>query len=348
MRPQVSYARSGGTNIAYQVLGEGPPDILFVPGFVSHIDLAWEEPFLSGFLRGLADLGRLIWFDKRGTGLSDPVESEPSTEDRQDDIRAVMDAARSHQAILFGVSEGASLCILFAVHQPDRVQSLILFAGFARLLRASGYPFGWSREFLDRFLQGLEDAWATGRGFEFANPSLAGDERYRAWFERYLRGAASPRMVRDLMRANTEIDLRRILDRIRVPTLVLHHLDDAWVPVGQSRYLAEHIPGARLVELPGVDHWPWIGDAAAVLDEISLFLTGRRQGRRRPSLGPASLTRREREIAALVRHGYSAHEIAERLTLSDRTVETHIANIYSKLGVGSRVELIRRAAEFGF
>lgn len=348
VRPEIAYARSGGLRIAYQVLGEGPLDLVFMPGFVSHLDLAWEEPHLARFLRRLGSFGRLIWFDKRGTGLSDRIPGEPAAADRIDDVRAVMDEVGSTRAALMGVSEAAALCAMFGHRHPDRVSAMVLFAGFARGLRADDYPWGWSREFFESYLAGLDRAWSTGYGIERACPSVAGDERYRSWFARYLRAAASPGAVRDLMRANANLDLRPVLGEIAIPTLLLHRVGDMWVPVELGRYLVRHLPNARLVELAGVDHWPWLGDAEAVLVEIEAFLTGRRPSRReRPTWGPEALTRRERDIAGLAVQGLSNREIAERLFLSERTAETHLANAYVKLGVHSRLDLVRRAAEFG-
>jgi pimeloyl-ACP methyl ester carboxylesterase len=347
-RPEIAYARSGGLRIAYQVLGQGPPDLLFMPGFVSHLDLAWEEPQLAGFLRGLASFSRLIWFDKRGTGLSDRTADVPPLADRIDDIRAVLDEVDSARAALLGVSEAAALCAAFGHRHPERVSCLVLFAGFARGLRDEDYPWGWSPEFFESYLAGLDEAWSTGYGIERACPSVAGDERYRSWFTRYLRAAASPGAVRDLMRANATLDLRPILREIPIPTLLLHRAHETWMPVELSRYLLRHLPNARLVELPGVDHWPWLGDAESVLVEIETFLTGHRRHRGgRPTWGPEALTRRERDVAALAIHGLSNREIAERLFISERTAETHLSNAYLKLGVNSRLDLVRRAAEFG-
>ena len=347
MGTEVAYATSGDLHIAYQVLGAGP-HLVFMPGFVSHLDLAWEEPHLARFLRGLASFSRLIWFDKLGTGLSDRVAGEPLVEDRIEDIRAVMDEAGSARATLLGVSEAASLCALFAYRHPERVTSMVLFAGFARALRGDDYPWGWTPEFFESYLAGLDSSWASGYGIERACPSVAGDQRYQSWFARYLRAAASPGAVRDLMRANAALDLRPILSEIRIPTLLLHRTNETWLPVELSRYLARHLPDARLVELPGVDHWPWLGDADAVLIEIEAFLTGNRRSRRdRPAWGPDALTAREREVAGLAVQGLSARDIADRLSIGERTAEAHIANAYVKLGINSRLDLVRRAAEFG-
>lgn len=336
-------------NIAYQAFGEGPLDLVFVPEFISHLELAWEEPYLARFLRRLATFTRVIFFDKRGTGLSDPVSQPPGLEERMDDIRAVMHAASSDRAALFGVSDGGCLCIAFAVAYPERAASLVTYGSFARRLRSVDYPWGWSAEHLEEVLRGMDQGWATGEWWAAANPSVADDERYQAWWARYLRAAASPAMGRGALGLNAELDIRHLLSRVDVPTLVLHRTDERWVDVGSSRYLAEHIAGARLVEASGVDHRPWLGDAEEILDAIETFLTGTPARRRttRNATGADALTRREREIVALTVAGETAPAIAKALFISERTVESHLARSYAKLGVGSRVELARRAAEFG-
>lgn len=336
-------------NIAYQAFGEGPLDLVFVPGFISHLELAWEEPYLARFLRRLATFTRVIFFDKRATGLSDPVSQPPGLEERMDDIRAVMHAAGSDRASLFGVSDGGCLCIAFAVAYPKRAASLVTYGSFARRLRSVDYPWGWSAQHLEEVLRGMDQGWATGEWWAAANPSVADDERHQAWWARYLRAAASPAMGRGALGLNAELDIRHLLSRVDVPTLVLHRTDERWVDVGNSRYLAEHIAGARLVEASGVDHRPWLGDAEEILDAIETFLTGTPARRRttRNATGADALTRREREIVALTVAGETAPAIAKALFISERTVESHLARSYAKLGVGSRVELARRAAEFG-
>lgn len=195
----------------------------------------------------------------------------------------------------------------------------------------------------------MDHGWATGEWWAAANPSVADDERYQAWWARYLRAAASPAMGRGALGLNAELDIRHLLSKVDVPTLVLHRTDERWVDVGNSRYLAEHIAGARLVETSGVDHRPWLGDAEEILDAIETFLTGTAARRRttRYATGAAALTRREKEIVALTVSGETAPAIAKALFISERTVESHLARSYAKLGVKSRVELARRAAEFG-
>jgi pimeloyl-ACP methyl ester carboxylesterase/DNA-binding CsgD family transcriptional regulator len=346
--PETRYAKSGDVNIAYQVVGDGPPDLVLVPGFVSHVEVAWEEPNLAHFFSRLSSFTRLILFDKRGTGMSDPVTSAPTMEERMDDIRAVMDAAGSERAATFGASEGGSLSILFARHHPERAQALILYGSWARRLAAPDYPWGPRAEDLEGFLGGMEDAWATGAWWNTDDPSPLDDERHRRWWARYLRMSASPAMARAVIRMNAEMDLRDLLPEVQVPTLILHRSEDNWIDVGHGRYLAEHIPGARYIELPGNDHRVWLGDVETILREVEIFLTGHKpRPRRRDAIGAGALSRREREVAVLASYGETAAQIAEHLFVSERTVETHLASIYIKLGVRSKTELIRRADQLG-
>ena len=348
MRPPVRYARSGDLSIAYQVLGTDGPDLVLVPGFVSHLDLAWEEPRLRRFLHGLASFSRLIWFDRRGTGLSDPSPDRLTMEAAADDVRTVMRAAGADHPSLFGVAVGASICTRVALDDPATVRCLVLWAAHARLLADTDYPVGWSADFLDNVLAEIDRTWATGESAAVMNPSLAGDDRFRDWFARNARAAASPAQVRELFRLCASVDLRSELPIVGTPTLLLHRRDDPWLSVEHSRSVARLLPTARHVEFPGADHWPWIGDSDSVLAEVEAFLTGRRPSRReRPRWGPRSLTCREREVADLAAQGLSAQQIGRRLFISERTVETHIANAYRKLGIGSRVELVRRAADAG-
>lgn len=345
MRPETRYARSGPVNVAYQVLGEGPLDLVLVPGFVSHVEVAWEAPNFARFMSRLASFSRLIVFDKRGTGMSDPVTSAPTMDERMDDIRAVMDAVGSARAAIFGVSEGGTLSILFAHRYPERAEALILYGSWARRLAAPDYLWGLQPEELEGLLTRMEDAWATG---EWWLPSASDDEALKRWWARYLRMSASPAMAQAVIRMNTELDLRELLPAVRVPTLILHRTGDTWIDVAHGRYLAQHIPQARYVELPGTDHRLPVGDVESILTETEVFLTGRkRRPRQRSAVGVEALSRREREVALLACGGQTAGRIAAELVLSERTVESHLASVYVKLAVRSKSELIRRAAEFG-
>jgi len=275
MAPQTHYARSGEVNIAYQVVGDGPFDLVFVPGFVSHLDLQWADPRIARFLEKLASFSRLIMFDKRGTGLSDPVAGPAPLEDRMDDVRAVMDAAGSERAALFGLSEGGPMSVLFATTYPERTSALILCGSFATgSLDPDDHPAG--QRWLDQFqrVRATLEHWGEGRTLAVMAPS-ADSERDRIGRGIFERSAASPQMAKTLIEMVVETDVRDLLPSIRVPTLVLHR-DEEFIPVEGARYMAKRIPGARLVVLPGMDHIPFYGDADGYAEEIEEFLTGAR------------------------------------------------------------------------
>lgn len=277
--PTTRYTKApDGVSIAYQVVGEGPQDLVWVPGWVSHVEAAWDEPTLARFFERLATFSRLILFDKRGTGLSDrvPESALPTLETRMGDVHAVCDAARSERAALFGVSEGASMCVLFAATYPRRTSAIILFGGYARRLAAQDYPWGASTARYEAFLEEIERDWGGPVGLDIRAPSKLGDARFRDSWAYYLRSGASPGAALALTKMNAEIDVRPILDAIGVPTLVLHRTGDRTISVQAGRDLAERIPGSRFVELAGDDHLPWTGDSDAVLGEIEHFLTGAR------------------------------------------------------------------------
>jgi pimeloyl-ACP methyl ester carboxylesterase len=278
MVPQTRYARSGDVNIAYQVVGDGPRDLILVPGWMSNIEVFWDEPAVGRFLRRLASFSRLILFDKRGTGLSDRVGSLPDLETRMDDVRAVMDAVGSRRAALCGYSEGAAMCMLFAATYPARTTALIAIAGYARQRSDPDYPWGRDEEQQKQFLDAIEKGWGGPVGLDLRAPSLAHDEHMRQWWSRFLRMSASPAAALALSRMNYEIDVRHILPAIHVPTLMLHAVGDRAVDVHASRYMAERIAGTKLIELPGNDHLPWGSDVDAIVDEIEEFLTGERHG----------------------------------------------------------------------
>ena len=278
MRPRTHYARSGDVNIAYQVVGEGPRDLVFVPGWISNVEMFWEEPVVVRFLERLASFSRLILFDKRGTGLSDRMADVPSLEVRMDDVRAVMDAVGSDQAAVFGDSEGGQMCALFAASYRDRTSALIVHGSYARMLSAPDYPWGRSPERMEARIEEYLRDWAPASDIDLRAPTMAGDARFREWWTRFLRHGASPAAAVALLRMNGHIDIRHVLSSIRVPTLVMHPVGDKTIDVGAGRALAEAIPGAKYVELPGQDHLPFCDDADIVLDEIEAFLTGVRRG----------------------------------------------------------------------
>jgi len=281
MVPQTRYARSGKAHIAYQVTGEGPFDLVYVPGWVSHVELSWEEPTYASFLRRLASFSRLITFDKRGTGLSDRVPDDqlPTLEERMDDLRAVMDAVDSQRAAVFGVSEGGNLSMLFAATYPARTVALITAGSFAKRVWSSDYPWGPTAEARAQEYEFVEREWGNMMDLSHYIPSKMHDLEFARRLATYCRRSASPSAAVALLRMNTQIDVRDLLPTIRVPALVMHRTGDRDVNVEEGRWLAARIPGARFVELPGDDHLPWVGDQDALLDEIQEFLTGVRPAR---------------------------------------------------------------------
>jgi pimeloyl-ACP methyl ester carboxylesterase len=276
MPPRTRYAKSDDVNIAYQVTGEGPFDLVLVPGWVSHLENAWEEPSFARFLHRLSSFCRLILIDRRGTGLSDPVTNLPTIEQRMDDVRAVMDAAGSKKAALFGISEGGPMCIVFAATYPERTSALVLYGTFARGLEYPEYPWGVTSAQLDRFLDRIEREWGTGMTAKIFAPSIAHDEQQVEAWGRFERLAVSPGAARALIHLTMNTDVRDVLPVIQIPTLVLHKVDDPVIKVGSARYIAERITKAKYVELPGSDHFPHTEDANAILDEVQEFLTGTR------------------------------------------------------------------------
>jgi pimeloyl-ACP methyl ester carboxylesterase len=278
MAPRTRYARSGSVHIAYQVIGDGPIDLVFVPGFVSNVEECWDQPGLATFLDRLASFTRLILFDKRGTGLSDHVPDErlPTLEERMDDLRAVLDAVGSNDAALFGHSEGGSMCTLFAATYPKRTRALITFGVFATRRRSDEYP--WAPSDADRqvTIAQVESEWASEDLVRPLVPSRADDRAFLSQLATYFRRSASPGAAAQLLRMNTEIDVRAILPAIRVPALILHCTKDRDARVEEGRWMASRIPGATFVELAGGDHIFWAGDTEGILAEIEAFLTGTR------------------------------------------------------------------------
>jgi pimeloyl-ACP methyl ester carboxylesterase len=274
--PETKYARSGDVNIAYQVLGDGPLDLVFVMGWISHLEYFWRDPSFARFLRRLASFSRLILFDKRGTGLSDrvPVNELPTLEQRMDDVRAVMEAAGSDRAALCGVSEGGPMSALFAATYPERTAALVMIGTYAKRIWAPDYPWAPTAEQRNHFFEEIQKNWGGPVGIEERAPSRRDDAQFREWWAAYLRTGASPGAAVALTKMNAEVDVRHVLPTIRVPTLVLHRTNDLCLKVEEGRYVAERIPGAKYVELDGEDHLPFVGDQDSVLCEIEEFLTG--------------------------------------------------------------------------
>ncbi len=338
-RPATLYARSGAAHVAYQVTGEGPVDLVMTPGFISHLDLQWESVAYRRFVRQLAGFARVIRYDKRGTGLSDPVAAVPTLEERVDDLGVVLDAAGSARAVVLGYSEGGPTAIGFAARTPGRALGLILYG------TASMPP---PPEIARRFRDAV-GRWGQGVTVEMLAPSLLPSSAQRETAAALERASASPAMAAALVEAVIRADVRSLLTQVAVPTLVIHRRGEL-ITVEQGRYLAQHIPGAEYVELDGADHLPWVGDTDAVVAPVERFLrrfagqrrsppAGARPRSARAATGWGSLTEAERSVAALVAEGLSNPAIASRLFVSRHTVESHLKHAYAKLGVSSRVEL---------
>ena len=337
-QPRTSYAHDGDVSIAYQVVGSAPMDLVLVPGFVSHLDLWWSRPETAAFLRALGSFARLIFFDKRGTGLSDPVPDVPTLEQRMEDLRAVLDAAGSERPALLGVSEGGPMSILFAATYPERVSSLIIYGSSPRFSSSDNF-LPERREFFERVrrdTRSIAEHWGEGNSLELFWPSAVGDDRIRRGLALFERASASPAMVRAVFAAWWEIDVTSVLSAIDVPTLIVHRTGDRVLPVEAGRYLANRIPGARLVEQPGVDHFAFV-EPKPLIDEIERFLTGTQQRRELDRVlatvlftDIVSSTERAAELG-----DHRWHELLEAHDLSVRRhVEAHGGRVVKNLGDG--------------
>jgi pimeloyl-ACP methyl ester carboxylesterase len=269
--PTTHYVKSDDVYIAYQVFGEGSLDLIFVPGFVSNIEAMWPS-------RRLASFCRVIIFDKRGTGMSDRSSQIFTLEQRMHDVQSILNEVGSERAALFGISEGGPMSLLYAATYPERTSALVLYGAYAKRSWSSDYPFGWKDERWNNVLDNIEHHWGTPQGVSVTMwaPSIASDPRAAEGLASYFRASASPGAAAAIMRMNREIDVRHILPATRVPTLILHRTAERVIAVEHARYMAQRIPAAKLVELPGEDHMAWFGDQDSILDEVEQFLTGRR------------------------------------------------------------------------
>jgi pimeloyl-ACP methyl ester carboxylesterase len=275
----IRYARNGDVSIAYEVFGEGPIDLVFVGGFVSHLEVAFELPAARRFFERLSTFSRVIVWDRREQGLSDRLGQPPTLEQGMDDLRAVMDAAGSSRAALFGTSEGGPMSILFAASFPERVSHLILYGTWARITWAEDYPEGTRRETVQRWLERTVSKWGGPVGLELFAPDALHDTEFQNWWAHLLRSGTSPRAALDLMQMYLDIDVRPALPTITAPTLLMHRHGDRVSPTAFARAMAELIPSSRYVELPGNDHVVFAGDGEAILDEVEEFVTGSRSER---------------------------------------------------------------------
>jgi pimeloyl-ACP methyl ester carboxylesterase/DNA-binding CsgD family transcriptional regulator len=334
--PTTCYASGPRGALAYQVTGTGPVDLLMVPGMHSHLELQWQLPGYRRFVRGLTRHGRLVRYDKLGTGLSDPTSSTPTADERVDDLTAVAAACGATTPVVLGFSEGGPLAIRFAT--SHQVAGLVLYGTSVRP------PNSEARAELDLVLQG----WGSGRSLDTFAPSLAADPAARRITAFLERAAASPAMIRHVIAALADSSAQGLLERLHTPVLVLHRADE-FIPVAEARNLAEHIPGAQLEILPGIDHQPWAGDVDAIVERIAAFLARLCDRPRpagsgaprvaRPLTGWASLTDAEARVATLAADGYSNPAIAGELFLSRATIETHLKRVYAKLAIDGRHQL---------
>ena len=276
-QPKTAYAWNEGTALAYQVVGSGP-DLLFIPGSVTHLEMLWQQPRVSRFLTRLASFCRLIMMDPRGLGLSDRLTEVPTIDERVTDLLSVLDAAESERATLFGNSDTGPACIAAAALHPERVGGLILCGTYARATPDEDHPWGWTHEEWEDFGRAVREGWGKSESFSNAADPLTGDEDFRQWWETMMRVGASPRAILLLAEMTRQVDVRPFLPRVAVPTLVMHRIGDRVNPAEMGRYIAERIPGARWVELPGEDFALWAGDIDTIADEIEEFLTGHRGG----------------------------------------------------------------------
>jgi class 3 adenylate cyclase/pimeloyl-ACP methyl ester carboxylesterase len=279
--PTTRYVKSDDVHVAYQVVGDGPVDVLWVPGFVSHMEAGWQSPQTATFLRRLSSFCRLILFDKRGTGMSDRGSQIFTLEQRMHDVQAILDEIGSERAVLVGVSEGGPMSLLYAASYPERTAALVLYGSYAKRSWAPDYPFGWKDEQWERVLGNIQHNWGTPQGTSVAMwaPSLMKNPEAAERMASYFRAAASPGAAAAIMKMNREIDVRNILPTIRTPTLILHRTADRVSEIGHARYMTEHILDAKLIELPGIDHVYWTPGGEVIVDHIEQFVTGRRQQR---------------------------------------------------------------------
>jgi pimeloyl-ACP methyl ester carboxylesterase/DNA-binding CsgD family transcriptional regulator len=349
VRPEVKYVQCGDGYVAYEVFGGGSTDLLMIFADLTHLEHTWREPSEARFLNRLADSVRVIRFDKRGFGLSDPLTGRPTLSQRMSEISAVLDAVGSERTALFGIWEGGHMAMQYAVEHPERVTSLILYASGARHVSAPDYEFQPDRATSEAGILRFIEHWGDADDdlpIQILAPSKIDDRVFREWFAELVRLGCSPGQYLETATWALDVDVREILGSIAVPTLVLHRTGDLFCNVENGRYLAAHIPGAQFVELDGVDHLPFVGDSDAISDAIEAFVTGRITRRRRAAnVVPGSLrrngvTRREFEVLDLVASGATNAEIAEELHISVRTVESHISSLLTKLESQNRAGLI--------
>jgi pimeloyl-ACP methyl ester carboxylesterase/DNA-binding CsgD family transcriptional regulator len=355
LRPEVSYARADdGVAIAWSAIGDGPVPIVIAAPLIGQLEIAWEEPAFEHFMSRLAAGSRIVLFDRRGSGLSDHASASAGQLDLPrlaSDVQAVLDAAGMPRAVVIGISLGGATALQFAAEHADRTLALLVVAGSARLTATDDYELGIDPDQVDGWIESAAAGWGAGASVEADGPTMAGDQRYRAWAARIERHTISPGGFADTLRASFGYDLRALLPGITAPTLVIHRRDDRGVSSANGRYLADHIPRATYVELPGAEHTYFLGDQGAMLTAIRHFIDAHvghgelaaavRRAERKNALGHGlhALTPGEREVTALTAQGLTNAEIADRLTISPFTVDGRLRRVFSKLGISTRVEL---------
>jgi pimeloyl-ACP methyl ester carboxylesterase/DNA-binding CsgD family transcriptional regulator len=348
VQPEIHYVRCGDGYVAYSAIGDGATDLVVIFADLTHQELGWREPGVARFLGRLADWSRLICCDKRGFGLSDRITTGTTIADRVDEISAVLDDVGSERAALFGIWEGGQMAMAFAAAQPERTASLVLYGSGPRNTNAPDYDLLYDRGLAEAVLrEGIKD-WGNPDALDLSilAPSRADDPAFRRWYAELQRLGCSPGQYLESAIWALDIDVRDILPSIMAPTLVLHRLGDLFCPIANGRYLADHIPDARFVELEGDDHLPFVGDTNAITDAVESFVTGRISRRRRSAdvvpiaLRTNGVTRREFEVLDLVASGATNTEIAAQLHISVRTVESHVSSLLLKLQSDSRAGLI--------
>lgn len=350
--PKTRYAEADdGAHIAYQVVGDGGAafDIILIPPWASHVELSWENPGWVAFYTRLCAFSRLILVDKRGTGLSHrlPTDEVPSLQRRMADVRAVLDAVGSERTVMVTLSDGGAMSLLFAATHPERTHALVLQGCWARGIRGEDYPCGWDPAVFESLVERAGREWGQGVAAGLILPTMLEVPGVLAGIAKLERFSASPTTARALLRMAFEGDVRHVLSAITVPTLILYRAEDQFVVPEHSHYLAEHIDGAQLVELPGENHWPYFELADRIADEIEGFLTGNRPPPRTVTARPVdpweSLSPAERNVVELLSEGLTNARIAEQLFISRYTVESHLKHIFTKLGATSRAEVAAAA-----
>lgn len=359
LRPKPQYAvTADGVTIAYAVFGDGPLTTVLVPGLISQVEVAWEEPAYEQFMGRLAAFTRVVTFDRRGSGLSDPIAPAGSSitlEDLARDVEAVMDATQTDRAALVGVSLGSMTAVQFAADFPDRVVALVLIGATSKVTSAPGFPAGLDPSQVEAWTDLVQQTWGTGAAVEADSERMRENQRYRAWAARLERHTSSPGMLVHALRQAAAYDVREALTRVASPILVLHRVGDRFASVEQARYIASTAPDATYIELAGEDHTFFLGDQQITLDAVLRFLDDRitdgeltaaaRRAERKGTYGYGweSLTPSEHEVAVMVAAGMTNNEIARRLGKSPHTVDGHLRRVFAKLDVTTRVGV---AAEY--